>query len=351
MPKKYSVNLIKCAFYGFFVWLIFSCGKSSERSDDALRFFLRGKHFLTQKQTSQALRFFSEAIKADSTFSAAYNNRGVAWYQMRDFRKAVKDYDRAIARQSDSVFVDAYYNKANALYALKKYREALGCLDTVLRFYPDSAYVYLNRGTVLGQLNHTQEAIRDFRKVLSLDAKNTAAAVNLGTCLFLSGDTAEAVLLLEKVVAQAPKTHEALNTLGQIAQAQGRYAEALSLFDKALRDVPAQAYYLNNRALAKIKLGQKQAAWDDLKTSLFYAKNNPSTFRNIGLYYLENNEADSAIIWLEKSFSSDPPPEKTAFYLGKAYYAAGQKEKACALWQADSVHSRQVFSAFCLPKL
>lgn len=319
------MNFNKISFLPTILWVLssfflFSCeSEDSGRDDATLRFFLRGKQYLEQKNYDQALRFFSEAVKADSTFAEAYNNRGIAWFGNYDFERAVKDYNTAISIYEDSsVYVDAYYNKANALYELKRFQEVVNVLDTVLQFYSDSSYVYLNRGTAFQQLNQLDLAIQDFEKAIELDPNNIDAEVNLGTTFYLQGDTTKAIAKLQSLLEVAPERHEALNTLGQIANERGQYTKALDLFNRALDQFPAQPYYLNNRAFTKIQLQDSVGALKDLKSSLLYGRDNPWAFRNMGIYFLSQEKPEEAIQWLEKAKNANPNVEMVDDYLEEA---------------------------------
>ncbi|MFY7787755.1 MAG: UDP-N-acetylglucosamine-peptide N-acetylglucosaminyltransferase, partial [Thermoflexibacteraceae bacterium] len=44
--------------------------------DEALRFFLRGNGHLQEYKYEDAIRFYNEALKKDSTFAKVYVNRG-----------------------------------------------------------------------------------------------------------------------------------------------------------------------------------------------------------------------------------------------------------------------------------
>jgi tetratricopeptide (TPR) repeat protein len=59
---------------------------------------------------------YNKAIELNPDFADAYNNRGIAKYDLGDYRGAIQDYNKAIELNPD--FADAYYNRGIAKYDL-----------------------------------------------------------------------------------------------------------------------------------------------------------------------------------------------------------------------------------------
>src|SRR5579864_8217619 len=55
---------------------------------------------------------FERAIKADKKFSEAYNNLGAVWFSLKDYKKAIREYQKALEMRPDTA---AFY--ANMGYA------------------------------------------------------------------------------------------------------------------------------------------------------------------------------------------------------------------------------------------
>ena len=63
---------------------------------------------------------------------------------------------------------DAYYNRGNVYYDLKDYPKALADYNQALRINPDYAEAYGNRGLVYAQLGEREKAVTDMEKAAQL---------------------------------------------------------------------------------------------------------------------------------------------------------------------------------------
>jgi tetratricopeptide (TPR) repeat protein len=83
---------------------------------------------------SKALQLWNQLIQEDPSEPAAYVNRGITRYYLKDLRGAVDDLSAAIERKSD--YTDAYYNRAAILSAMKDYQGALADYEKYLELAP-----------------------------------------------------------------------------------------------------------------------------------------------------------------------------------------------------------------------
>lgn len=95
----------------------------------------------------EALRYFKRAIEAKGLkgyrLSAVYVNRGLTYYRMAKYKKAMADFDMAI------------------------------------KLVPRNPYAYNNRGLVYEKLGRRDLAIRDYRTALKIDPRLWRTKVNL----------------------------------------------------------------------------------------------------------------------------------------------------------------------------
>ncbi len=76
---------------------------------------------------------FERAVKADKKFSEGYNNLGAIWFSLKDYKKAIREYQRALAVRPDTA-----------------------------AYYANMGFAYFNR-------NKLPEAIQMFQKAMALD--------------------------------------------------------------------------------------------------------------------------------------------------------------------------------------
>jgi hypothetical protein len=114
------------------------------------------------KNPTKAIEYWDHAISQKQNTAKAYNNRGLAHYDLKQYQKAIKDYDQAI--KQDSGYVAAFNNRGNSYYELAEYQRALTDFKQSLQLEPNYAKAHFNRGLVYYQLNQSDLACNDFQK-------------------------------------------------------------------------------------------------------------------------------------------------------------------------------------------
>ena len=66
---------------------------------------------------------WNRAISSKQNTAAAYSNRGLAHHELKQYRKAVNDFNAAISK--DPRYAAAYNNRGNSYYELNEYELAL----------------------------------------------------------------------------------------------------------------------------------------------------------------------------------------------------------------------------------
>jgi len=103
----------------------------------------KGNKFFAEHQYHKAVDFYTQAINADTTFSAnvklgpiLHSNRAAANLKIESYGSAISDAEKAI--ELDPKFVKAYYRKGSALIALNKYSDALKEFKHVIDIEPNN---------------------------------------------------------------------------------------------------------------------------------------------------------------------------------------------------------------------
>jgi tetratricopeptide (TPR) repeat protein len=86
----------------------------------------------------------NQAIRLDSNIAEAYNSRGLAYHNLKQYQLATADYDQSI--RLDPNLAAAYYNRGNTYRDLKQHQQAIADYDQSIRLEPNSAASYKNRG-------------------------------------------------------------------------------------------------------------------------------------------------------------------------------------------------------------
>jgi tetratricopeptide (TPR) repeat protein len=114
------------------------------------------------KDPNKAIKYWGLAIRQEQETAKAYNNRGLAYYDLKNYQQAIKDYDQAIKK--DPRYVAAFNNRGNSYYEMADYQRALTDFNHSLQLSPNYAKAHFNRGLVYYQLNQSELACGDFKK-------------------------------------------------------------------------------------------------------------------------------------------------------------------------------------------
>jgi tetratricopeptide (TPR) repeat protein len=136
---------------------------------------------------SISILLFASCSKNSPDF---FFKNGNAKYQLKDYRGAIKDLDKAIELKPD--FKLAYHTRAICFGELQKYDKALKDFNKAIELDPNFENVYLNRAYyVKVNAGDFKGAIEDYDKFIQLnkEGNNAFALNNRGFAKFNLNDT------------------------------------------------------------------------------------------------------------------------------------------------------------------
>jgi len=136
------------------------------RQPDFNLYWLRGIWLSELERYSAAVDAYSEAIRIKPNLFA-YNNRGTVWYGLKEYEKAIADYNQAI--NLDSEFALAYNNRGGVWYELKEYEKAIADFNQAIDLDPKKIDAYYNRGLTFFYLDKYSNAISDYTQAINLN--------------------------------------------------------------------------------------------------------------------------------------------------------------------------------------
>lgn len=208
------------------LFIVFAC----ESSD---KYVEQGRTYLKEGKFREAVQVLNQAIESDESNYEAFNSRGVAYFELKEYANANLDYDQAIKLKP--AYYRPYYNRALLRVAQNDLTGALKDYSDAIRFAPDSsrtigAELYLNRGQLFALQGQLQPALTDLSQAITLDSTNALALYDRGNLRFQQKDLAGASIDFQKAAGADPKFGKAFYGLGitQVLQNQ-REAGCLSL--------------------------------------------------------------------------------------------------------------------------
>jgi tetratricopeptide (TPR) repeat protein len=199
---------------------------------------------------------FSHTLKVTDNNWLAYNSRGNAYHDLRNYKQAIEDYNRAIEIRPS--YAMAYNNRGNAYNGLGNYRQAIEDLDRAIEIRPSYAEAYNNRGNAYKSLGNDNQAIEDYNEAIHLKADSDITYYDRGT----------------------------------IYAKHGQYQLAIEDFNQALRLNPNYAKVYNNRGIVYTQMDIYQKALDDFNEAIRLKQDYADAYNNRGFIYLTHDNKE-----------------------------------------------------------
>jgi tetratricopeptide (TPR) repeat protein len=321
--------------YLLIILVITSIGCGNQRKKDAADFFLKANHAFQQKNYTEALRLYDEAINKNQDFADAYMNKGICLMKMSQPADAYEILTEAI--RIDPTLIQANLVRAEVALNLGKTAEADADLKLIEKDYKDSSRYFLIRGDLFQARNESALSVSDYDRAITLDSTNTEALVNRGALYYNQANYALAQHDFRRALTIRPSQIEALNNLGLIAIHQHKHDEALGLFDQILHLNPANALALNNKGYTLLQLGRLDEAVKLIDRSLDIMPENGYALRNMGIYHMKSGDVEKALAEYNKAIEIAEPVEELYGLTGQAYFKKGDSANACRIWKQGSV--------------
>ncbi len=150
-----------------------------------------GAAFIQERDYSNALKYYNNAIKADTTMGMAYLNRGIALFDLGKYKFAVKDLSKAIAKEPKMEV--SYFFRGVSYGHLKQYDKGIQDLTKVIKINPGFPEVYKNRGVLFELTHNYPEALDDFNEAIKRNPNNKKLLVNRSKAYFMMRKFSEAL--------------------------------------------------------------------------------------------------------------------------------------------------------------
>ena len=212
-------------------------------------------------QNSETL--WTDAInKFPGRLVIAYGGRGYYYRNLKQYDKAMDDYNMAIALNPK--YVVPYPNRGNIFFALGKYDSAIADYNKALALQPDLWKTLSDRGAAKGAKGDLTGALVDLDASLKKDSTNISGLINRALILTALNNHQGAAYNYKLVLALEPDNDAVLNALGFSYQQLKLYNESIAAFDKAIALSPNTKVYYTNRSTSWGALGRIDNAQADL---------------------------------------------------------------------------------------
>ena len=135
--------------------------------------YQKGRQALQRDDLMNAIAAFSEAIRLEPKFAAAYGWRGVCYLRKGDRQTALADLDEAISLNGDDP--EPRLCRAEVLIRENKHLEAITECEAVLQLDGKRVEAYFLKGRCQAALRRWHDATATYTDLIRINPKNAAA--------------------------------------------------------------------------------------------------------------------------------------------------------------------------------
>lgn len=168
-----------------------------------------GLALLYKRDFPMAIAMFNEALRLDSNYVEALNNRGVAYMETARLDDAEKDFRTVTGAMAPATEKrSAYYNLGMIHNRKQEWMEAEAEFTFAIREDARHLDAYRERGLARSKRENFGAALEDFIFVLREEPKNVVANYQAALCLLAQGRRDLATRYMERAVTAGPETEE-----------------------------------------------------------------------------------------------------------------------------------------------
>ena len=296
MFQKYENR--KKVYLGITILLTLVVLSGQVRQVGSLNAYKRGKLCGIAGQPAEAIKELTTAIVLNPRFAEAYLERGIVYFEQKDYDKSLLDVTTALRLNPQLRQAYGTLGMAQRLAAQKLLDQSIVNLTEALNEHPRNSRALLGRGYAYlfrGFERDFTHAIEDLTRFLKMNPKSKMAYHYRGWVYLNDYEWERAVSDLTQAIALAPKPD-------------------------------ADVYGL--RAIAYEKLGKAELAEADYSRVIHLNPKRASGFLDRGCFYLGQNSLDKALMDLNQAIKLAPRLSKAYFMRAKVHLAQTHTDQA-----------------------
>lgn len=156
--------------------------------------------YAQQENYPQSIRYYEDALKADSTSATLYFELGMMHFNMENYQNATMAFEQA-SKMGHSVDADLYLNLGMAHLKQASYNDAIRHLRKAQSMRPKDIQVMLNLANAYYKQQDFTQAITQWNNILMLQPLNAFAMFMLGKSYICSGEVAKGQAICDQALA------------------------------------------------------------------------------------------------------------------------------------------------------
>jgi tetratricopeptide (TPR) repeat protein len=309
-------------------------------SGQALEAYKRGESYLRRDSFhyGKAIEEFTEAIRVDPNFAAAYTQRGKAYLLKRDHDYIMIELDlpgpftEVDRARKEFMGPNGEYHSATD--------KALSDLEMAVQLDPNSGTAHVNRGEFYFERGELDRALDDYSHAIRVDPTLAIAYADLGRVYIERRDFDRAIESFNKAIILDPKLAMAMTYRGEAFREKDNLSTAVSNYLGALeidqnqyvaaRGIETIFSIYRSRGEAYLKEGKFDDAVDAFTWIIQRKRKDVSAFLRRGEAYQRKRDFDRAVYDYSQAIQLEPSRAPSYTSRGEAYRAWGRLSLATA---------------------
>lgn len=257
----------------------------------------RANMYFQLKRYDEAIEDFNKINGITDTVPNTYFMLGQVKDAKGDLQGAIEEYGKGIAKKPKA---ESFYNRGVDYFQVAEYEKAIADFDKAIGMKSDYAYAYNDRGSAKKMNNDLSGAAKDYERAILINPKLTFAYNNLGSVYRAQKKYQEAIAEYNNAIRLKPDYYIALNNKGLTEFEAVRYEDAVKTFTQCLALKKDYSYAYNNRAAAYLKLQKFKEAIADADKAISLYPEYGAAYLNRGIAREMTRDLEGACAdWLQ----------------------------------------------------
>jgi tetratricopeptide (TPR) repeat protein len=267
----------------------------------------------------------------------AFNNRGWAHFKLRDYPRAIADYDQSL--QINPQYSTALHNRGSAYHMQGDYPRAITDYDAAIRLDPGNANLRYDHGLAHHEQSNYPLAIASYSEAVRLNPNDAEAFHRRGRAHYQQSEHQLAISDLTEALRLNPQLAEAYDQRGEVYTYGLRdYERAAVDYDRAVELAPDVQEFRNDACWLRAAYLNREydRARADCDVAVQLSNNAANTHDSRGLVGLKQERFQDA--WNDYDAAARAVPASAHYLFGRGVAALrlgrsveGQADIAAAL--------------------
>jgi S1-C subfamily serine protease/lipoprotein NlpI len=260
---------------------IISAGTTSSTSELVLVYSFRGLQFERMKEFGKAIADFDRAIQLDPKNAVPYGGRGTVYLEQGELDRAISAFSEAIRlgpKQANATATD-YSLRGDAYTRKGQYDRALRDYNSALKINPTYDVAFAGRGQAYFQIGDYDRAIEDFGTAIRLDPNDPNPHLIRGRSYAKKGEYDRAIIDLTSAIdLKHPRLAFAYLVRADAYEGRGDLQKALADYRMAMDRDPE----LKEAGFGIRRINQRLAATNESTSSKLQSTGSGFVINRVG---------------------------------------------------------------------